>query len=130
MSLIREKDKETGGDEESHRDLRAAEFFREVLTPAALRERAEGREFFALRPDAAAESYFVEPTRCVLTREDFELRAAESIEEFVAALAALWTAEGRDGLAAMAQQLLKLASEVGEGEEQREDVSPFMYVMF
>ncbi|HZT59151.1 MAG TPA: hypothetical protein VFA21_11035 [Pyrinomonadaceae bacterium] len=130
MSLAREKAKVTSGDVAGGKDLRAAEFFREVLTPAAVRERAEGREFFALRPDAEAESYFVEPTRRVTTREDFELRAAGSIEEFVGALAALWAAEGRDGLAAMAQRLGELAAEFGEGEEQREDVSPFTYVMF
>src|SRR5919202_338522 len=104
MSLIREKDKETSEgkenrkdlDAESRRDQRAAEFFREVLAPAALRERAEGREFFALRPEASAESYYTEPTRRAMTKDDFELRAAESVAEFIGELAALWAAEGRD----------------------------------
>ena len=144
MSLRRDKDKETGEDEEvragfegrrdlgveGRRDLAAAEFFREVLTPAALRERAEGREFFALRPDAAAESYYVEPTRRAMTSADFELRAAESAAEFIGELAALWAAEGRDDLAAMCGRLGELAAEFGGEEEQGEDVSPFMYVMF
>jgi hypothetical protein len=138
MSLISEKDKKVGRGEESgkvldgesRRDRRAAEFFREVLTPAALRERAGGREFFALRPEAAAESYFVEPTRRAMTKDDFELRAAESVAEFVGALAALWAAEGRDELAAMCGRLGELASEFGGEEEQGEDVSPFVYVMF
>jgi len=146
MSLIRKKDKETSEDKENRRDLdvesrrdlgvegrrdqRAAEFFREVLTPAALRERAEGREFFALRPEAAAESYFVEPTRRAMTGADFELRAAESVAEFINELAALWAAEGRDDLAAMCGRLGELAAEFGGEEEQGGDVSPFMYVMF
>jgi hypothetical protein len=138
MSLIREKDKETSEDKENRKDLdresrkdqRAAEFFREVLTPAALRERAGGREFFALRPEAAAESYFVEPTRRAMAKADFELRAAESVAEFIGELAALWAAEGRDDLAAMCGRLGELAAEFGGGEKQGEDVSPFMYVMF
>lgn len=138
MSLISEKDKKVRGDEESgkvldgesRRDLSAAEFFREVLTPAALRERAEGREFFALRPEAAAESYYTEPTRRAMTKDDFELRAAESVAEFISELAALWAAEGRDELAAMCGRLGELAATFGGEAEQGEDVSPFVYVMF
>ena len=112
------------------KDERASDFFTEVLVPAALRERAAGREFFALRPDASAESYYVEPTRGSMRPEDFELRAGESAEEFVRELAALWTSEGREELAAMAPRLAALAAEVRGDEGQPDDVSPFMYVMF
>lgn len=112
------------------RDRAAVDFFREVLVPAALGERASGREFFALRPDALTESYYVEPTKRVMKPEDFELRATDSVEDFVRELAALWSSEGREELAAMAQRLVTLASEVREDEEQPDDVSPFIYVMF
>jgi hypothetical protein len=115
---------------DASRDRSAAAFFNEVLVPLALRERASGREFFALRPDALAESYYVEPTKRAMKPEDFELRAADSVEEFVRELAALWVSEGREELAAMAPRLAALASEVREDEEQPDDVSPFMYVMF
>jgi hypothetical protein len=126
MSLTEARDEERDAD----RDRSASAFFREVLVPVALRERARGREFFSLRPDAAAESYYVEPTKRAMESEDFELRASESIEEFVRELAALWSSEGREELAAMAPRLAALASEVREDEEQSDDVSPFMYVMF
>ena len=119
-----------GEERDEARDRSAADFFREVLVPAALRERESGREFFALRPDAGAESYYVEPTKGSMRPEDFELRACESVEEFVRGLAALWASEGREELAAMAPRLAALAAEVREDEEQRDDVSPFMYVMF
>jgi hypothetical protein len=122
------KDREK--DIEQDRDRRAADFFRDVLVPAALRERAEGREFFALRPDADAETYYVEPTRRTMSPADFELRAAESVEDFISELAAMWTAEGRGELAAIAARLGELAATLGAGEQQAEDVSPFMYVMF
>jgi hypothetical protein len=126
MSLteIREEERD------ARKDRSAADFFREVLVPLALRERARGREFFALRPDASAESYYVEPTKREMRPEDFELRACESVEEFVRELAALWSSEGREELAAMAPRLAALAREVREDEEQPDDVSPFMYVMF
>jgi hypothetical protein len=116
--------------DESAKDESAAAFFREVLVPAALRERESGREFLALRPDAAAESYYVEPTKREMRPEDFELRAADSLEDFVRELAALWSSEGREELAAMAPRLAALAAEVRTDEEQTDDVSPFMYVMF
>lgn len=119
-----------GEERDAFKDRRAADFFREVLVPVALRERESGRELFALRPDAEAESYYVEPTRSAMRPEDFELRAAESVEEFVRELAALWSSEGREELAAMLPRLAALAAEVCEDEEQRDDVSPFMYVMF
>jgi hypothetical protein len=126
MSLTEARDEERDAD----RDRSAIAFFREVLVPAALRERASGREFFALRPDASSESYYVEPTKREMKPEDFELRASESIEAFVRELAALWSSEGREDLAAMAPRLASLASELREDEEQSDDVSPFMYVMF
>ncbi|HVF44346.1 MAG TPA: hypothetical protein VM936_15085 [Pyrinomonadaceae bacterium] len=119
-----------GEERDAAKDRSASAFFREVLVPAALRERESGREFFALRPEAGAESYFVEPTNREMRPEDFELRACESVEEFVRGLAALWASEGREDLAAMAPRLAALAAEVCEDEEQRDDVSPFMYVMF
>ncbi|HEV7892766.1 MAG TPA: hypothetical protein VGP08_19280 [Pyrinomonadaceae bacterium] len=115
---------------DARKDRLAADFFREVLVPVALKEHESGREFFALRPDASAESYYVEPTKREMRPEDFELRAGESIKEFVRELAALWASEGREELAAMAPRLAALAREVREDEEQSDDVSPFMYVMF
>lgn len=119
-----------GEEGDAVKDRIAADFFREVLVPAARSEREAGREFFALRPDAEAESYFAEPAKGSMRPEDFELRACESVEDFVRELAALWASEGREGLAAMAPRLAALAAGVREDEEQTDDVSPFMYVMF
>jgi hypothetical protein len=126
MSLTEARDEER----DARKERSASAFFNEVLVPVALRERAAGREFFALCPDASAESYYVEPTNPSMEAEDFELRAADSVEEFVRELAALWMTEGLEELAAMAPRLAALAAEVREDEEQTDDVSPFMYVMF
>jgi hypothetical protein len=130
MSSTEVRGGEKGLVKDKVKDESAAAFFREVLVPVALGERESGREFFALRPEGEAESYYVEPTRREMRPEDFELRAADSVEDFVRELAALWSSEGREELAAMAPRLAALASDVREDEEQSGDVSPFMYVMF
>lgn len=106
-----------------------AEFFRGVLVPLAEAARREGTSFFPLGPDAQADSYYVEPTRRVMTRADFELRAAESLEDFVEELAALWTAEGHDELAALAPRLRELVVHEADQDDE-EEVSPFIYAMF
>ena len=128
MSLIKEKDKESA--EEKDKASLAVEFFKEVLVPLALRERAAGKSFFPLRADTQAESYYVEPTRSLMIASDFELRAADSITDFVQELAALWISEGNEELAAMSPRLIELAREMSEQEKQADDVSDFMYVMF
>lgn len=120
MSSIEEKDKE----------LLAAEFFNEILLPLALAERAAGKSFFPLRADPEAESYYAEPTRPVMTPSDFELRAAETVADFIDELAALWVSEGHEEHAAMAHRLSELAAEMCEQEESEDDVPPFVYAMF
>ncbi|HEX8920765.1 MAG TPA: hypothetical protein VF766_04775 [Pyrinomonadaceae bacterium] len=120
MSLTDGKDKE----------LLAADFFKEVLVPLALSERAEGKSFFPLCADPDVESYYVEPTRRMMKASDFELRAAESLADFIKELAALWASEGHEELVTLAPRLLELAEEMGEEEIETEDVSAFMYVMF
>jgi hypothetical protein len=112
------------------KELLAAEFFDALLVPLAARERDRAKSYFPLGADPRAESYYAEPTRRVMEASDFELRAAESLADFVTELAALWADEGHEGLAALAPRLLELAEVMREREEQAADVSPFMYVMF
>lgn len=109
----------------------AFDFFDEVIGPIAQRERAAGKSFFPLGFDPEAETYFSTPVRKVMKREDFELRAADSLEKFVAELCALWTQEGNEELAAMAPRLLELARQMASRPQpEAEELSPFMYAMF
>jgi hypothetical protein len=111
-------------------DLAApAEFFRDVLVPLAEAARREGKLFFPLGADPQEDSYYVEPTRRVMTRADFELRASASPEDFVQELAALWRAEGHGALAALAPQLRELVVQEADQDDE-EEVSPFIYAMF
>ncbi len=109
----------------------ALDFFDEEIGPLAERERAAKKSFFPLGFDTEAESYFSTPERKVMTAGDFELRAAESLEKFVAELSALWIREGNEELAALAPGLAELAQEMaGREQPEEEDLSPFMYAMF
>lgn len=106
-------------------------FFDEMIKPLAERARAEGKSFFPLGPDPQAPTYFVEPQRKVMRPDDFELRAAESPEQFVEELAALWMYEGNGELAAMVPRLAELASAMAAQEQpDAEDLPPFIYAMF
>jgi hypothetical protein len=107
------------------------EFFDEVIVPLAERARAEGISYFPRGPEPELETYFVEPSRKVMTPTDFELRAVESPEVFISELAALWRQEGHEELTEMAPRLAELALKIPQPDEaEQEDLSPFMYVMF
>jgi hypothetical protein len=106
-----------------------AEFFRDILVPLAETARREEKSFFPLGADPKAKSYYVEPARRVMTSADFELLAAESLEDFVQELAALWIAEGHGELAALAPQLRELVVQEADQDDE-EEVSPFIYAMF
>jgi hypothetical protein len=65
-----------------------------------------------------------------MCREDFELPSCESPEDFERALAAYWSALGRDALAAEAPRFAAVARAVRTLDDGDAEVSPFVYVMF
>ena len=107
------------------------DFFEDVIVPLAERVRAAGKSYFPRGPEPELETYFVEPTRKVMTPADFELRATESTEAFLGELTALWRQEGHEELTGMIPRLGELAREIPQpNEAEQEDLSPFMYAMF
>jgi hypothetical protein len=108
----------------------AAALYDDVLAPLSARLRAAGRSPFPLGPDPAAASYYVTRPQRAMRPADFEAPACRTPEDFARALAAHWTALGRDELAAEAPRFAAAAREayaLGEGDAE---VSPFVYVMF
>jgi hypothetical protein len=66
-----------------------------------------------------------------MTREDFEGAAYEDAAGFAAALRRIWQNETRIDLAASVEKHAEVARALGEvAEQQTEEVSPFIYVMF
>jgi hypothetical protein len=109
----------------------ARQFFDEVLVPLA---RSSGKgPFFPLGTEPAAESYFTEPARRVMTPADFVLPAAESPADFVNELMGLWIEQGDEELTAMRAALADLAAAMTARVEESEveaDPPAFIYAMF
>ena len=97
-------------------------FYAEELVPVAAALRKRGASLLPAAPDGAPSWY--DPAPSVPDIVEFEP------DEFGSELAAMWHAQGNPELAAVAARLSLLSRELEQGVEQREDVSPFMYVMF
>jgi hypothetical protein len=105
-------------------------FFDRELAPLAGRLREERRPLFPLGPDARAASYWIPRRRRAMAREDFEALGAATAEEAAELLARHWRAEGLGGLAALAPAMGALALRLRDLEDEAEEVSPFVYVMY
>ena len=93
----------------------AAALYDDVLAPLSARLRVDGRSPFPLGPDPSAESYYVTRPQRTMRSADFEAPACRTPEDFARALAAHWTALGRDELAAAAG---RFARELRRGLDQ------------
>jgi hypothetical protein len=97
-------------------------FYFERLVPAADSLKRRGAVFFPLGPDSAASWYENAP-------EYPELTEIES-DSFGLDLKEIWEKKGFAELADLALAIGDLAKELEIAEDQSEDVSPFVYVMF
>lgn len=97
-------------------------FFAERLVPAAERARARGVSYFPPGPDDE-ESWYESPpeTPAIMEIDD---------GQFGAKLKQMWQDQGHPELADLAEAFEELARELELKDDQTEDVSPFMYVMF
>jgi hypothetical protein len=105
-------------------------FFVDELMPVAAQLRAEGTTLFPLGADPGADSYYTKRDKTAMTAGDFEVSGCDAVESFEAALVALWNAQGYPQLTRLAPTLSRLATSLYQIDEQTEDVSPFIYVMF
>ncbi len=105
-------------------------FHAEEIVPLAARLAARGKSPFPLGFDPQARSYFVERTQRTMEPADFEVFGPESPGDFEQALARLWTQQGWTELAPLAPRLAEIARALYFVEDQDDEVSPFIYVMF
>jgi hypothetical protein len=99
-------------------------FFQRELTPAAEALRTRGVDLFPLGPDKERETYW-EPA------PDDEPDFIEvTPENFGAGLEARWNEQGLPELAVLASRLMELAQDLEIQQEQSEELSPFVYVMY
>jgi hypothetical protein len=105
-------------------------FFFGELMPLAAELRARGETFFPLGADPGARTYFTTRDKTTMTARDFEVAGCDAPESFERALIALWNAQGHPALTSLTPTLSRLATSLYQIDEQDEDVSPFIYVMF
>lgn len=106
------------------------DFCEKVFRPAAEQVAKEGRSFFAHAPDSAATSYYTRRERTSMRREDFETPSFRTAEAFAEELAAMWRSQGLASLCTVTPAMAALAKQLQQVEEQSDEVSPFVYVMF
>ena len=105
-------------------------FFCKVLMPLARRLKYEGRVFFPVKADPQLQTYYVTRDKTAMVPEDFEMAGCDSIGDLEKALINMWTSQGCPELDTLAPALSGLAQSLYFAEEQNEEVSPFVYVMF
>ncbi len=99
------------------------DFWEQRLVPAAEKLRARGVRFFELAPDPAVASYYTAPN----ADEIFFTIEPEQCE---AQLGEMWRQQDLPELAALSGALVALAGPLAPKEDDRGDISPFIYVMF
>ena len=104
-------------------------FFNELM-PLAKRFREEGRRFFPIHHDPNVRTYYERRKNTSMATEDVELMGCDCPDRLKDALADLWISQGYPELAALAPKISELAESLCDPEEQDEEVSPFIYVMF
>lgn len=98
--------------------------------PLAEKLRSEGQAFFPVKGDPNATTYYIKRDKTTMAPEDFEVVGCDAVESFREALIDLWRSQGHPQLTGLAPGLSRLAESLHQVEEQNEEVSPFIYVMF
>lgn len=114
----------------TEKDLAVKQFYYDYLLPLARSLQAQGKTFFDLKPEQTWGSYFKQRKKTVMEPEDFELVDCPNFEALEEALKKIWDKEGQSALVQIVPHIVALAKELYLKEEQDEDVSPFVYVMF
>ena len=65
-----------------------------------------------------------------MSKEDFEIGGHSTLESFAADLTSFWDDNKDYNLCELVPQLVELASELRVDEDQNEEISPYIYVMF
>ncbi len=109
---------------------RIRRFFAEQLSPAAAAIRRRRGELFATRPDPQAETYYRRRSTTRMSAASYEVDGLGSVEGLETALRSFWESRGLPELASLSPGLTELARLLRPTEEQTDEVSPFIYVMF
>ncbi len=105
-------------------------FFNKEFVELADKLKRSGRAFLETRLDAKADSYYVTRTKRTMSKADFESAGCRSLESFPDDLTRLWKSKGCEDLLPLVPGMGKLARGLYNLQDQSEEVSPFVYVMY
>lgn len=108
---------------ESSTATNVRDFFDAEVAPRA------AAALFPTAADPAAETYYVRRRSTTMTPSSFEILGGATQQAIEDGLKALWT-EQRPDWVPLAPRVAALAAELHQVQEQEEELSPFIYVMF
>lgn len=105
-------------------------FFSQKLLTLSKKLHEKHISFFPTTFDRNADTYYSIREKRKLDPASFEEPECISFEDFERKLIMLWESQGQNDLMPMAHYLANLAKLLYNIEDQNEEVSPFIYVMF
>ena len=105
-------------------------FFEQELMPLTAKIKQQQKIIPWVHMDADAITYYKTRPKTTMSKEDFETGGHSTLESFAADLTSFWDDNKDYNLCELVPQLVELASELRVDEDQNEEISPYIYVMF
>ena len=105
-------------------------FFEQELMPLTAKIKQQQEIIPWVHLDADAITYYKTRTKTTMSKEDFEIGGHSTLESFAADLTSFWEDNKDFNFCELVPQLVELASELRVDEDQNEEISPYIYVMF
>ena len=105
-------------------------FFEQELMPLTAKIKQQQEIIQWVHWDADAITYYKTRPKKTMSKEDFETGGHSTIESFAADLNSFWDDNKDYNFCELVPQLVELASELRVDEDQNEEISPYIYVMF
>ena len=105
-------------------------FFEQELMPLTAKIKQQQEIIPWVHLDADAITYYKTRPKTTMSKEDFEIGGHSTLESFAADLTSFWDDNKDYNLCELVPQLVELASELRVDEDQNEEISPYIYVMF
>ena len=105
-------------------------FFEQELMPLTAKIKQQQEIIPWVHLDADAITYYKTRPNTTMSKEDFEIGGHSTLESFAADLTSFWDDNKDYNFCELVPQLVELASELRVDEDQNEEISPYIYVMF
>ncbi len=104
--------------------------FSKKILPLSKKLQKEGKTFFPLKPNPNARTYYIKREKTSMVPEDFEVSGCDSFNSLEKYLKDLWESDGYSEICSLAKTSSELSKLLYFIEEENEEISQFIYVMF